>query len=297
MTEAIHSKIYSNPSAGLLKQYPSMAVLCGSFPEDSQPPYLYITAFLKIKAVYPYRYSQQPWEGWCLLYTQNGQGSVAFGGQSAVLGQQKLYLWPCSQGFSIRTVSSHWNHFLLYLNGREMEYFHHQFTRSSSQPVPVPDHSCLPDLFSSLSKKDKDAFASPLQQLFLTTALLTEALSVSADIEENPLCPDYLLAVRRMLDEEYRMPCSLDLLEKRFQISKYRISREFSQFFHQAPISYLNQRRIQAAKNLLIATDDKINVISEKTGFASPNLFIRSFKKETGVTPQVYRKNNSRLHL
>ncbi len=83
-----------------------------------------------------------------------------------------------------------------------------------------------------------------------------------------------------MLDEEYSLPCSLDLLEKRFQVSKFRIAREFSQYFHQAPISYLNSRRLEAAKNLLVTTDDKIHEISAKTGFGNPTLFIRSFKKE-----------------
>ena len=100
-----------------------------------------------------------------------------------------------------------------------------------------------------------------------------------------------------MLDEEYSLPCSLDLLEKRFQVSKFRIAREFSQYFHQAPISYLNSRRLEAAKNLLVTTDDKIHEISAKTGFGNPTLIIRSFKKEFGVTPQVYRKENSQIQL
>lgn len=295
MLSSTSSSSLCPPASKLLQVYPSIAALKGYFPLSEEVPYLYTAAFFSVEAVYPYRYTQEPWEGFCLLYTENGQGTLLLGEERITLSQQKLFLWPCRYGCSIRAVSSHWNHFLLFLSGREMEYFKQQF--SPSQPILVPDTARLPGLLHNLANRDASIYASPLQQLFFTTNLLTEAVSICQEQPEELLCPDYLLAVRRMLDEEYQMPCSLDLLEKRFRVSKYRIAREFSQYFHQAPISYLNQRRIQAAKNLLTTTDDKILDISERTGFGNPNLFIRSFKKETGVTPQVYRIQNSRIHL
>ena len=286
-----------SPASRLLQMYPSMTELKGHFPQTEESPYLYTAALFSVSAVYPYRCTLEPWNGFCLLYTENGQGSLSFQKNTIVLAQQKLFLWPCHHGFSIRTVSSHWNHFLLFLGGREMEYFYRHFSCLTEQPLMVPTDSCLPGLLHSLAKRDATVYASPIQQLFLTTGLLTEVLSLPPFQQKDLFCPDYLLAIRRMLDEEYQMPCSLDLLEKRFRVNKYRIAREFAQYFHQPPISYLNTRRIQAAKNLLISTDDKILEISQKTGFGSPNLFIRSFKKETGMTPRVYRTENSKIHL
>lgn len=283
------------PAANLLQAYASSLSLCGYFPQNLVPPYLYIDAYFSVAATYPYRYTQEPCSGYGLLFTETGQGSLTLGADSVPLPQQTLFFWPCSQGFSFRAVSSHWNHYFLFLNGREAEYFYFLFLDKGNRPWPVPANSCLPTLFSSLTRKDSTAFSSFLEQLFLSTSLMTEVLAVCQEKEENTFCPDYLLAIRRMLDEEYHLPCSLDLLEKRFRVSKFRIVREFSQHFNQAPIAYLNKRRLEAAKNLLVTTDDKINEISQKTGFGSSNLFIRSFKKETGITPQKYRIENSKI--
>lgn len=303
------------PAASLFKVCGPDHALIGYYPETGgeAPPYLYISACFCIEAKYPYRFSlpadispEEKASSYCLIYTENGQGSIAFHQkaqepitpQSVLLPQQTYFFWPCSQSFSIRAVSSHWKHFFLFIYGREAGYFYQLFQEKGSHPWSVPSNSRFPALLSNLARKDAAAFASPLQQLFLTTSLMTEALSLcQEDAAREAFCPDYLLAIRRMLDEEYALPCSLDLLEKRFRVSKYRIAREFSQHFHQAPISYLNQRRLEAAKNLLVTTEDKIHEISQKTGFGNPNLFIRSFKKEFGVTPQVYRKENSKIRL
>jgi len=287
------------PAAALIQSNSSSAALLGFFPLTAERPYLYINACFLVMAKYPYRHTQEGCDGYCFLYTENGQGSLTLGGKKdapITLAQEQLFLWPCSQGFSLRTVSSHWNHYFLFLDGREAEYFYRLFSQKGAHPWPVPPSSRLPSLLSGLSRKDRDAYASPLQQVFLSTALLTEALTLCQSPGEEALCPDYLLAIRRMLDEEYSLPCSLDLLEKRFQVSKFRIAREFSQYFRESPIAYLTARRIQAAKDLLVSTPLQIQEISQNVGYSSPTLFIRSFKKAENITPQEYRRRYCRLN-
>ena len=53
---------------------------------------------------------------------------------------------------------------------------------------------------------------------------------------------------------------------------------------------YILRRRIQAAKNMLIDTDQKIAEIAEVLAFSNASHFQRLFKKETGYTPHQYRQ-------
>ncbi len=81
----------------------------------------------------------------------------------------------------------------------------------------------------------------------------------------------------------------MEELEEQYHISKYRICREFSAAFGLPPLKYLNKRRIEAAQNLLLSGDKRIHEIAADVGYENTNHFINLFKKETGLTPLVYR--------
>jgi len=72
------------------------------------------------------------------------------------------------------------------------------------------------------------------------------------------------------------------------------VNNEFKSTFS----DLINHYRVEYAKKLLL--DQKLYIleyISEESGFASVNSFLRAFKKETGTTPGNYRKEIKRKNL
>jgi len=57
---------------------------------------------------------------------------------------------------------------------------------------------------------------------------------------------------------------------------------------------YIRDTKIEASKVLLQYYDLSVTEIAEYLAFSSPSHFIKSFKNNTGVTPEIYRKNNFR---
>jgi two-component system, response regulator YesN len=55
---------------------------------------------------------------------------------------------------------------------------------------------------------------------------------------------------------------------------------------------YLTRRRIQRAKELVIATTLPINEIAEESGYKTAKYFIKIFKELEGITPSAFRKLN-----
>ena len=53
---------------------------------------------------------------------------------------------------------------------------------------------------------------------------------------------------------------------------------------------YILKRRIDVAKNMLRYSDQKVSEIAEILAFSNPSHFHRAFKRETGVTPNHYRR-------
>lgn len=82
---------------------------------------------------------------------------------------------------------------------------------------------------------------------------------------------------------------SLSTLSEYLGLNTYYISHIFNDYLNQRFIDYLNLFRIGKAKQLLDATNLSISDVGFKTGFNSPQNFIRVFKKYTGITPGQYK--------
>lgn len=52
------------------------------------------------------------------------------------------------------------------------------------------------------------------------------------------------------------------------------------------------QRRVNAAKSLLLKSDEPVSTVAERVGFSDYNYFTKIFKALAGITPSAYRKAN-----
>lgn len=66
--------------------------------------------------------------------------------------------------------------------------------------------------------------------------------------------------------------------------------RKFKEQMGTSPRQFILDCRIQSACNLLRNSSRRINEISERCGFASPQHFTRLFHKRTGTSPSMFRK-------
>ncbi|MBU5474672.1 AraC family transcriptional regulator [Roseburia sp. MSJ-14] len=82
-------------------------------------------------------------------------------------------------------------------------------------------------------------------------------------------------------DTHYSEKFSLDELAESFRISKYKLCRDFSSYFHVSPLQYLNNRRIDYAKKLLLSTNNRIYEIGNAVGIENTNHFINLLNKES----------------
>jgi transcriptional regulator GlxA family with amidase domain len=72
------------------------------------------------------------------------------------------------------------------------------------------------------------------------------------------------------------------------------VDRSFKRRFKKAtgfaPIAYMQQLRIEAAKRLLESGARSVDEVSYSVGYEEPAFFRRLFKRTTGLTPSAYRK-------
>ena len=90
------------------------------------------------------------------------------------------------------------------------------------------------------------------------------------------------------VDENYTTPMSLKVLGNRFNLSPAYLGRMFKEETGENFSHYLNMKRIEQAKTLLVTTSMKANRIASEVGYSDANYFYSTFKKYTGVYPSEY---------
>lgn len=98
--------------------------------------------------------------------------------------------------------------------------------------------------------------------------------------------------VKKYIETNYQRKITLDELAEISNLTKFYLSHIFKEAYAIAPISYLNQVRIEVCKDLLRTTNYSIEEIAAMTGFSSRSYLSQAFLKSCQITPQNYRKLN-----
>lgn len=67
-------------------------------------------------------------------------------------------------------------------------------------------------------------------------------------------------------------------------------SHAFKNTFGVTPLVYVAHRRIESARQIMLTTDSSLTDIAHSHGFCDQSHFIRTFRRQIGVTPQTWRR-------
>ena len=152
------------------------------------------------------------------------------------------------------------------------------------------------DQLSTLSAPAGDGFGDDVEQnIRLSEFLLLMARIINSEkISHVPMTKseDRISEILRFIHANYNKDISLDSLSRELGVSRFHISRIFTQVLHTGFYEYVNALRINYAKELLLDSEYKILDIAEMSGFQSQQTFNRIFRDFCGMPPSAYRKQH-----
>jgi len=101
------------------------------------------------------------------------------------------------------------------------------------------------------------------------------------------------LKLKNFIDANFAEIKELDKLSGLIGRSPSQTIRIFKREWKRTPYDYVLEKRIGAAKSLLLGTTFTVKEISSRTGFKDQFYFSNIFKRKTGTAPENYRKANS----
>lgn len=90
--------------------------------------------------------------------------------------------------------------------------------------------------------------------------------------------PEIISLVMQYVSDNYRSSITLDYISDALGISKYKISRIFSDKIKMSFRAYLGTLRANHAAQLINTSNDRFEIIAEQSGFESMRSFYRVFK-------------------
>lgn len=109
--------------------------------------------------------------------------------------------------------------------------------------------------------------------------------------QEAPLArkTDFLEELDRYVQAHLSEPLTLEGVARQVFLSRAQFARSIRQQTGQTFITYLTERRLEAARTLLLESEWTTVAISEFVGFKSSTYFHRLFREKVGMTPGQFR--------
>ncbi|MBI2693591.1 AraC family transcriptional regulator [Mycobacterium nebraskense] len=140
-----------------------------------------------------------------------------------------------------------------------------------------------------------DAFGGGLYREALLTQLCVHMLRHHAETRlRAPRCPGALSAVQARQVAEYidgNLAGSLSLhsLARVAGMSQYHFARLFKNRFGTPPHAYVQQRRVERARQIIVDSDMALKEVVGATGFCDQSHMTKSFKRAFDMTPAELR--------
>lgn len=254
---------------------------------------LYLQEVGSLKAEQPHTSSRTLLPSYLFFYVNSGEGVLEYDGKSYRLGSGDCVFLDCRQPYAHSTRENLWSLSWIHFSGVTMQAVYEKYRERGGRPVfhpmdPAPFETLHKEIFALASSDD---YIRDMRINSCLNALLVLLMQESWNpTEQTGLKRQNLLPIRDYLDEHFTEKISLDALAERFFISKFYLTRVFKEQFGVSINTYLLNKRITKAKQLLRFSNEKLENIGYQCGLGAPHYFSRVFKQVEGITPSEFRE-------
>jgi AraC-like DNA-binding protein len=170
--------------------------------------------------------------------------------------------------------------------------------RHGASPVvelPATRQAYVLGLLQELEREQQAALAMPVVAESLLALVLAEVVrasgSASAAPQQRPSIVGEALAV---IEARCLGPLSLQDVAAAVRRTPAYVTTAVKQATGRTVGGWIVEGRLAEARRRLLATDEYVEVIAERVGYADPSHFMRLFRRHHGVTPSAFRAQHRR---
>lgn len=233
-----------------------------------------------------------------LLYSLEGTVSYTKSSRTFYVQPNSVITTACNTTLSFTRVSKEWKYYYFIISGSHAKLFYNLIRTHDNIILCNPFTNVLDyfmDLYYILCESPEhynDAWkyihtSMLIHSIF--TSLYDLAFNISMIKDITPAQESNINASLKYISLHYKDELSIDTISSQAGFSKYYFCKLFKQQMGVTVHQYVNEFRINKAKELLAYSKLSINSIANHVGFKTTLTFLRAFERSVHMTPSEYR--------
>jgi AraC-like DNA-binding protein len=223
---------------------------------------------------------------WSLAYIESGSQNVVYNNSEFMVSKNAIQLIP---PYSIHknwgNQNNPWTYKALYISD--------DVIKSVSKKINS-DYYYLASFPYFLSYYTSELEINEASIFKIVENIFLDALNYVEQSGSQKNKDDSFDDILNYLSLNYNQSITLEALQKKFKVNKFKLQKSFKKSIGLTPLEYLTTIRIENSKKLFYGNVPLVEIALE-SGFYDQSHFTNSFKKYVGVTPGDYKKNSKIL--
>lgn len=231
------------------------------------------------------------------IQTIHGRGELIAHGTTTVVGDdQGMLLYP-DEAHTYRAAEEPWYVHWITFSGHHIPSMLHYLDMTQTGVYRISDSAIVASrIRKALSTLQSDYPLRGIDGSAIIYQLLLDFLKYvqreGEDSRDNHV--QRLKPALDLIEAELHRPLGLEDLAGSVGVTPQYFCELFRSITSHRPTEYVNQRRVDRAKELLLREPHtKVHDIARRVGFENDSYFSTVFRKYEGVSPRIYRETNA----
>lgn len=233
-----------------------------------------------------------------LLYSLEGTARHTKTQNTQYIQPHSVVISACNTPLVFTKVSRQWNFFYFIFSGSHARRFYNLIRTQNNIILSNPFLNVLDyvielyDILSNSTPKNDDALlymntSRLLLDIFTTLYELSDNISKVKEL--TPVQETVINMALKYISRNYMNDLNIDTICNEISFSKYYFCKLFKKQMGITVHQYVNEFRINKAKEMLAYSKLSVSSIATQVGFKTPLTFIRAFQRSVHMTPTEYR--------
>lgn len=235
-----------------------------------------------------------------LLYSIEGSARYTKNTQTQYIQANSVITTACNTTLTFTRVTKEWKFYYFIISGSHSKMFYNLIRTHNNIILSNPFSPILNafiDLYQILTDPiyvtEKNDTWRYLHSNLLLNNIFTSLYDLSYDVskikELTPAQETVVNTALKYISENYKNELDIETICNNVGFSKYYFCKIFKQQMGLTVHQYVNEFRINKAKELLAYSKLSVNSVANQVGFKTTLTFLRAFEKSVHMTPSEYR--------